>query len=174
MRRRGGWRGNVSCGRRRRIVSTRCLNSASRFWSSTWTWAGPLTPRITGQTHTGETTPTGRNAGRPTRTLSLSGSYVREYSEVMLRMMMMMRMMSMSRCCFMCSESGFQTGSEWDGRRYTEANSPLILSTLFSVSPPASPRLAPGPCLCCCVRSQVRLWLILNRSHRRETHVRHR
>lgn len=55
MRRRGGWRGNVSCGRRKRIVSTRCLNSASRFWSSTWTWAAQLTHQNTGQTHTGET-----------------------------------------------------------------------------------------------------------------------
>lgn len=54
MRRRGGWRGNASCVRRKRIVSTRCLNSASRFWSSTWTWAGQLTLQITGQTHTGE------------------------------------------------------------------------------------------------------------------------
>lgn len=50
MRRRGGWRGNVSCGRRKRIVSTRCLNSASRFWSSTWTWAGQVTHQITGET----------------------------------------------------------------------------------------------------------------------------
>lgn len=56
MRRRDGWHGNAGWDRRKRIASPRCLNSASRFWSSIWTWAGPLTYRITGQTLTGELT----------------------------------------------------------------------------------------------------------------------